>query len=838
MEESMLEWYFDNFIANDSSKIQEEEEEVNEELSQELMQDENIVSTAKLGCQLDLNVIARKALNVKYDPKTYKALTMRIRKPLTTAIIYKSGNIVCLGAKSEEESRIAARRYARIVQKLGFPVRFLDFRIQTMVASCKIFPINFEQLVLAHHQQCSYEPELFPGLFYRVMPGISVTIFANGKLSVNGFSLWDETTLRKSTNGSCNGSSQFQITAADTIDSKSSLLDVEASLKASFLCGLIEVKGSANYLNDQKKFKTQSRVTLRSGRTNEDHWYFSDEVLTKMRKKVKAFHDVAKGLKDIKQFRFLIGALENKKYTGFSLWDKTTLEENTTETPKPGCEFQIMAEDTIDSKSSLLDVEASLKVSVLSGLIKVEGSAKYLNDQKKFKNQSRVTLQYKATTHFKQLSMTELGTQNTQQTDVIKKSSATHVVTGIQYGANAFFVFDSEKLEDSKVQDTQVGMEAVIKKIPSCKPGVEARIQLTDEEKVLTDKFSCKFYGDLLLESNPATFDEAVKTCKELPKLLGKKGENAVPLKVWLMPLKNFDSEAAELKREISVGLMMKAKDALEGVEQTEMRCNDSLADRVSDDFPQMREMLSSFQKLCHNYTSALQQDIKKALPSIREGKEDESSLEKLFEDRDKSPFSQENLNKLMDHKGREINVIRCCVDIINGTGAKIVQSKAELEREVLTPGVEDALCFVFTSLGSTDPFLDAMTKYLDSPEEGSTDEDYGYISDEVLTKMREKAKYFHDVAKGLKDSKRFRFLVAALENKEYTGATIYHYKEGSLVTDDFTKPDVPDVRTAHDRRDLIWYVKVCRSGADCVSNRRVEASPEDRRRKHDPDRL
>ncbi|XP_044193858.1 TATA-box-binding protein-like [Thunnus albacares] len=237
MEESMLEWYFDNFIANDSSKIQEEEEEVNKELSRELMQDEssqtdsaetrpadtdsstsldsssqnstaasvvhpstpviperpeaipeiqNIVSTAKLGCQLDLNVIARKALNVKYDPKTYKALTMRIRKPLTTAIIYKSGNIVCLGAKSEEESRIAARRYARIVQKLGFPVRFLDFRIQTMVASCKIFPINFEQLVLAHHQQCSYEPELFPGLFYRVMPGISVTIFANGKLSVNG----------------------------------------------------------------------------------------------------------------------------------------------------------------------------------------------------------------------------------------------------------------------------------------------------------------------------------------------------------------------------------------------------------------------------------------------------------------------------------------------------------------------------------------------------------------------------------------------------------------------------------------------------------------------------
>ena len=30
--------------------------------------------------------------------------------------------MVCTGAKSEEDSRLAARKYARIVQKLGFQV--------------------------------------------------------------------------------------------------------------------------------------------------------------------------------------------------------------------------------------------------------------------------------------------------------------------------------------------------------------------------------------------------------------------------------------------------------------------------------------------------------------------------------------------------------------------------------------------------------------------------------------------------------------------------------------------------------------------------------------------
>ena len=45
---------------------------------------------------------------------------MRIREPRTTALIFNSGKLVCTGAKSEEDSRLAVRKYARIVQKLGF----------------------------------------------------------------------------------------------------------------------------------------------------------------------------------------------------------------------------------------------------------------------------------------------------------------------------------------------------------------------------------------------------------------------------------------------------------------------------------------------------------------------------------------------------------------------------------------------------------------------------------------------------------------------------------------------------------------------------------------------
>ncbi|XP_069845841.1 TATA box-binding protein-like 2 [Dipodomys merriami] len=149
---------------------------------------QNIVSTVNLACKLDLKKIALHAKNAEYNPKRFAAVIMRIREPRTTALVFSSGKMVCTGAKSEEQSRLAARKYARVVQKLGFPARFLDFKIQNMVGSCDVrFPIRLEGLVLTHRQFSSYEPELFPGLIYRmVKPRIVLLIFVSGKVVLTG----------------------------------------------------------------------------------------------------------------------------------------------------------------------------------------------------------------------------------------------------------------------------------------------------------------------------------------------------------------------------------------------------------------------------------------------------------------------------------------------------------------------------------------------------------------------------------------------------------------------------------------------------------------------------
>jgi transcription initiation factor TFIID TATA-box-binding protein len=104
-----------------------------------------------LGTKLDLKLIALHARNAEYNPKRFAALIMRIREPKTTALIFASGKMVCTGAKSEEDSKLAARKYARIVQKLGFEAKFSDFKIQNIVGSCDVgFPIKLEGLVCTH----------------------------------------------------------------------------------------------------------------------------------------------------------------------------------------------------------------------------------------------------------------------------------------------------------------------------------------------------------------------------------------------------------------------------------------------------------------------------------------------------------------------------------------------------------------------------------------------------------------------------------------------------------------------------------------------------------------
>nr|BBF98484.1 sutoxin alpha-subunit [Siganus unimaculatus] len=505
----------------------------------------------------------------------------------------------------------------------------------------------------------------------------------------------------------------------------------------------------------------------------------------------------------------LYDARREKLIPGFSLFGDETLQQYESCNPQRSSEFKVTGSDSIDSKSNSMEIEASLGASFLGGLVDLSGSAKYLYDTKKYQNQSRVTLTYKATTVYKQFTAPP-GTVTVQHTEIAEKGLATHVVTGILYGANAFFVFDSEKLEDSNTQEIQGRMEAVIEKIITIEGS--ASIQLTDEEKDLTSTLSCKFHGDFLLESLPTTFEEAVATCQKLPELLGEDGADAIPIKVWLVPLKKFHSKAEILVREIAVGRVRKIQNTLEDLDQVRRRCHQAMDDKDVKHFPLIHDRLKDFNQIFQDYCDILKQKIAEKLPLIRAGSEDQVSLEQILAARDKSPFSNEKLGLWLDTMEREICAIKACVGMMDETQTKFISNQTELDREVLAPGVIHAVCFVFTSLGRTDYFLKALTDYMESRNLGRIDENppcpdgLWCFSPGVVINMKRKAQTFSELAESLKDSRNVRFFTAALDNEKYQGASIYYYMDGTIFTQDFTFPQMPYVEARRNRRTLRWF--------------------------------
>jgi len=150
---------------------------------------QNVVATFNIGLErINLRNLALERPFIEYNPYKFAAATMRILSPRTTALAFASGNMVCTGAKTEALSRLASRKYVRLLQKHDVPVSFRDFKIQNIVAAANVGrTIKLNELAEMYGPYVSYEPDLFPGLVFRTTsPKLVFLIFRSGKVVITG----------------------------------------------------------------------------------------------------------------------------------------------------------------------------------------------------------------------------------------------------------------------------------------------------------------------------------------------------------------------------------------------------------------------------------------------------------------------------------------------------------------------------------------------------------------------------------------------------------------------------------------------------------------------------
>ncbi|MEE8402357.1 MAG: TATA-box-binding protein [Candidatus Hydrothermarchaeaceae archaeon] len=80
---------------------------------------QNIVATASVGANLNLDAIAVGLDNTEYEPEQFPGLVYRMSDPKVVFLLFGSGKMVITGAKSREDAEMAADNIVESLKETG-----------------------------------------------------------------------------------------------------------------------------------------------------------------------------------------------------------------------------------------------------------------------------------------------------------------------------------------------------------------------------------------------------------------------------------------------------------------------------------------------------------------------------------------------------------------------------------------------------------------------------------------------------------------------------------------------------------------------------------------------
>ena len=164
----------------------EKRDESNLELDYKI---ENVVATVimEITEKIDLTKIARKFEDVEYNPERFPGLVMRITDPKATFLIFSTGKMVITGLRRADEASPGVKKIMKSIKSAGINVSNPEITIQNIVASGDLhtfIDLNKAAIIM---ENAMYEPEVFPGLIYRMAdPKTVFLIFSTGKVVCTG----------------------------------------------------------------------------------------------------------------------------------------------------------------------------------------------------------------------------------------------------------------------------------------------------------------------------------------------------------------------------------------------------------------------------------------------------------------------------------------------------------------------------------------------------------------------------------------------------------------------------------------------------------------------------
>jgi hypothetical protein len=374
----------------------------------------------------------------------------------------------------------------------------------------------------------------------------------------------------------------------------------------------------------------------------------------------------------------LFDAISDRLLPSLRLWGYAP--NRTVTVPQSFTRAQMYMSDSLEEKSKMLDISGELKLSILSGLIEVSGSAKYLNKGQSSRQQQTLSFVVTQTTEFEEYVLpTERETISSSA--LRDASKATHLVTSVTYGGTAVFEFEFERDANSSETQIEGRLRGVLNGLSSVLSG-EGTIEGTTNDKELRDvsRMRCNFFGDFSVKRVPTTLAEAVEVLKNVSTLIR---ESRTPVVATLMPLAHFtDVPGVRIAQRISNDLVEEAADYFDTLSTTIVDAKSLMQQCEAERFSEHVKELKSFITAMSGHKSTVGQKIAEEMPKIRGGSSSGSELA-MYLNAAKTCFQRSRLSEWVDNREKEFSSMKDWLERLSLSGATIALDQRTLNKHL-----------------------------------------------------------------------------------------------------------------------------------------------------------
>lgn len=363
-----------------------------------------------------------------------------------------------------------------------------------------------------------------------------------------------------------------------------------------------------------------------------------------------------------------LGALYDARTDTFlplSACQAQPLRSHITKTDIHDSTIQYSLNDTLKEKFDNLDIKAHLGASFMAGLVKVEGSGKYLATKRDSNLVVSQSLLYNCTTASEKLELQ--GIENILSWPALESGAATHIVVEIIWGSRSVVMAKQIVSQSNNVKGgADSHLVGQLKLWEKFNLSGNADGDTANHELSLDGSVEVTVFGDVLADDGliPTDLTSAFRFLSNVPMYIkSANGGKGKPLTYKLMPISLLSSV---ISRKISVPV---------AISDVESGCFESFV-RIFDEITATRQELNDYHSLlrqnrdyvpqdhirsvgdcigeARNFEASLQARYATVLNGVRSGTEDKSALWSLLREDSNSDIKIRQLSGIISRNYKE----------------------------------------------------------------------------------------------------------------------------------------------------------------------------------------